>query len=100
MRGAIATTLLVFLVACSGSTAPMSDRYQFVGGSNERVDFVFDRATGCIAEINWVPDWARNPEIDLSKPIPKDTGKIIAVDSFMPWRCPNQAPASTEKAQK
>jgi len=100
MKRVIATTLPVFLIACSGSKAPPTDRYQFVSGSKERVDFVFDHTTGCIAEVNWVPDWVRNPQVDLSKPIPKDIGKTAAVDSFMPWQCPQQSQASFEKAKK
>ena len=51
MIRAIITAPILALAACSSSDAPTNDRYQFVRGSGNGIDLVFDRATGCVAEI-------------------------------------------------
>lgn len=118
------------LAACSptSSSSPDGGRYQFVSGSKDRVSFLFDRDTGCIAEVVWVPDWAKEPQFDHTKPFtvddapvetptedvglnggakspksnlaPKSSEKVAAVSSFEPWQCPKPAPTLAKGTTK
>jgi hypothetical protein len=130
MKSIASIGVLCAIAGCSPThtDANLSERYQFVSGSKERVSVLFDRVTGCISEIKWAPDWARNPQFDPSKPFttedapveptakdsgqsgdakllqakpdPKTSDNVAAVSSFEPWQCPKPAPALVEVIKK